>query len=73
MKKFHRALLFPKNPKVQTTPRRPTTPKKNNEKLCNFGNFVRDNALNSRFLLLYIGKRTLCLLKNVKFMQFRYV
>ena len=30
--------------------------KKNKEKLCNFGNFVLDNAVNSQFALLYIGK-----------------
>ena len=51
-KKFHRALLFPKNPKVQ----KKKAKKKNKEKLCNFGNFVLDNAVNSRFALLYIGK-----------------
>ena len=65
---FHPALLFPKNPKVEITLRRHSTPQKNNEKFCNFANSVRDNALNSRFAILDIGKRTLCLLINVNFM-----
>ena len=42
-------MLFPKNPIVQKK-------KQNKEKLCNFGNFVLDNAVNSQFALLYIGK-----------------
>ena len=55
-KKFHRALLYPKNPKVPITPRRPPTTRKNNEKFCNFANSVRGNALNSRCAIWILVK-----------------
>ena len=30
---------------------------KNNEKFCNFANFVRNKVLNSQFAFLFIGQR----------------
>ena len=61
-------LQFRKIQKFKLRQGGPPTPRKNNEKFCNFANFVHDKALNSQFAILFIGERPLCVLQNVNFM-----